>query len=86
MTSGIPKFLRRLYLPAAACALLAAAPPSAPAASFVALVQQADARTAAKDWAAAAPLWERVVAANPVEGRFWDRLGTARFRAGDYRG
>jgi len=84
VTSGIPKLLKRLCLPAAACALLAATPP--PAAPFVALVQQADARTAAKDWAAAAPLWEKVVAANPVEGRFWDRLGTARYRSGDYRG
>src|SRR4051812_49091946 len=85
----MPKLLKRLCLAAAACGLLAADPPAPsalPPDLFVALVQDADARTAAKDWAIAASVWERVVAFNPVEGRFWDRLGTARYRAGDYRG
>jgi tetratricopeptide (TPR) repeat protein len=60
------------------------AQPSA-AAQFVSLVEQADARMAAKDWEAAIPLWERVVASNPVEGRFWNQLGRARYRAKRFR-
>jgi tetratricopeptide (TPR) repeat protein len=88
VTSVMVKLSRGLaiagLLAAAASSALAEAPMPAPA--FVALLQQANARSAAKDWAGAIPLWERVVAANPVEGRFWNGLATARYRARDYRG
>lgn len=46
---------------------------------------QAEAKTQAKQWMEAAALWEKVVAANPVEGRFWNQLGSARYNAKDYR-
>lgn len=59
-----------------------AASPSA----FLKTLEQARARSAAKDWPAAAALWEQVVAANPVEGGFWTSLATARYAAKDYRG
>jgi tetratricopeptide (TPR) repeat protein len=88
VTSGMVKLSRGLaigaLLAAAACPVRAQGPMAAP--TFVALLQQANERSAAKDWAGAIPLWERVVAANPVEGRFWNALATARYRARDYRG
>ena len=46
---------------------------------------QAQAKTSAKAWNEAAALWEKVVAANPVEGNFWNQLGSARYNAKDYR-
>lgn len=46
---------------------------------------QAQAKTNAKAWNEAAALWEKVVAANPVEGEFWNQLGAARYNAKDYR-
>jgi hypothetical protein len=52
------------------------------AASQMATRLQAEARSAAKDWAAAAALWEKVTAADPVDGRAWGQLGAARLRAG----
>ncbi len=52
---------------------------------FMGLVALARARTGNEDWAAAAELWARVTAANPVNGDYWARLGEARFGAGDYR-
>ena len=45
---------------------------------------QAEAKTQAKQWAEAAALWEKVVAANPVEGNFLNQLGSARYNAKDY--
>ena len=42
------------------------------------LVRRADERSQAQDWAAAAPLWERVVGINPTVANFWYALGTAR--------
>jgi hypothetical protein len=42
---------------------------------FMGLVARAHARSADKDWAAAADLWESVTAANPVNGDYWARLG-----------
>jgi tetratricopeptide (TPR) repeat protein len=92
---------RRRARPAFALALLAlclaassagavqsGAPPAAadPAFAFLDLLERAEARSAARDWAAAIPLWEEVVRANPTDGRFWGRLGTARFNLHDYRG
>ena len=42
---------------------------------FVETLAQAQAKTSAKEWDAAAALWEKVVKQNPVEGRFWNQLG-----------
>jgi tetratricopeptide (TPR) repeat protein len=53
---------------------------------FTGMVARAWARTEDKDWAAAAELWARVTAANPVNGDYWARLGEARFGAQDYAG
>jgi hypothetical protein len=53
---------------------------------FMGMVARARARTGERDWAAAAELWERVTAANPVNGDYWARLGEARFGAQDYAG
>lgn len=36
-------------------------------------------------WTQAAAAWERVIAENPLEGRFWSELGRARFNAREYR-
>jgi tetratricopeptide (TPR) repeat protein len=82
--------LNRVGISAAALLVALAQPSQATeptsAAAFVSLVEQADSKSAAKDWTVAARLWERVVAANPVEGRFWSRLAEARYAAKDYRG
>ncbi len=82
----------RLAWPLAALALCAgighaqeAGPVPAPTFAFISLVEQADARSAARDWAAAIPLWQQVVRANPTDGRYWSRLGTAYFNLRDYR-
>ncbi len=48
-------------------------------------LSQAEAATAARDWKTAASLWQRVVDANPVNGRFWNQLGNAHYEAKDYR-
>jgi hypothetical protein len=53
---------------------------------FMGMVAQARARAGEKDWAAAADLWTRVTAANPVNGDYWARLAEARFGARDYAG
>lgn len=50
------------------------------------IVAQADARSEAGDWRTAAALWQQAVTANPVNGRFWIRLGSARLNSGDLRG
>ena len=63
----------------------ARAAPQSPA-DFLALVAQAEARAGAADWPAAARLWSAVVEANPVNGRFWAQLATARYRMRDLRG
>ncbi|HEY7034911.1 MAG TPA: hypothetical protein VH482_26460 [Thermomicrobiales bacterium] len=54
-------------------------------AGFVRTLARAEAATAAKNWEEGASLWGQVVDANPVEGRFWSRLGEARFHAGAAR-
>ncbi len=45
----------------------------------------AEAASADRRWEAAAPLWEKVVAADPVDGRSWARLAAARYHLKDYR-
>jgi tetratricopeptide (TPR) repeat protein len=54
--------------------------------TFLRALTRAESKSAAEEWEAAARLWQRVVAANPVEGRFWTRLAEARHHAQDYRG
>ena len=46
---------------------------------------QAEAKMSAKEWSDAAALWEKVISLNPTEGKFWDRLATARYNLKDYR-
>jgi len=46
---------------------------------------EAQARSGAGEWAEAARLWRRVVAANPVNGSYWAGLAAARFESGEYR-
>lgn len=41
-------------------------------------------RTAAGDWAEAAPLWAEVTERNPVNGDYWARLAEARFANEEY--
>ena len=53
--------------------------------AFLTLVNQAQEKSNASEWAAAAPLWERVVAINPTVAWYWYLLGTAQRNAGDYR-
>ncbi|MBV9957708.1 MAG: hypothetical protein JO360_04770 [Acidobacteria bacterium] len=65
------------------CARPVAAQTSPPA--FDELWSRAEAQTAAGQWVEAAASWEKVVEANPVEGRFWDRLATAYYNAKEYR-
>jgi len=48
------------------------------------LVKQAEAKMAAQEWAAAASIWEQVVAANPTMPRYWDQLGRSCQLAKDY--
>ncbi|MBA3599825.1 MAG: tetratricopeptide repeat protein [Acidobacteria bacterium] len=52
---------------------------------FVETLAQAEAKMQAKQWAEAAAVWEQVVKANPVQGRFWEQLGLAYYNAKDYR-
>lgn len=52
---------------------------------FIEILRQAEAKTAAKQWAKAAALWEKAAQQNPVNGRFWYQTGTAYYRAKDYR-
>lgn len=52
--------------------------------AYLKILAQAQAKTAAKEWAEAATLWEQVVKANPVNGEFWNELGNARYEAKDY--
>lgn len=52
---------------------------------FLKVLNQAREKSRASEWAAAVPLWERVVTMNPKVGGFWYQLGTAQRNAGDYR-
>jgi tetratricopeptide (TPR) repeat protein len=53
--------------------------------SFPEILREAESKTAAKDWKAAAVLWQRVTEANPVNARFWDQLANALYQSKDYR-
>lgn len=55
-------------------------------AQFLQTLAAAEARSAAAEWDAAALLWERIVAINPVAGHFWAHLAEARYHTNDYRG
>ena len=48
-------------------------------------LQQAQAKSQSRDWAAAAPLWERLVAGNPNVGWWWHYLGISQLNTGEYR-
>jgi len=52
---------------------------------FLRTLAKAGQATADEAWDEAAARWADVVAANPVEGRFWTRLATARRRLDDHR-
>ncbi|MEZ4570717.1 MAG: tetratricopeptide repeat protein [Thermomicrobiales bacterium] len=52
---------------------------------YLQMLTEAWQASAEERWAAAAPLWEAVVASNPVDGGFWHALGNAQFGNGDYR-
>ncbi len=54
--------------------------------SFAALLNQAQAKTTAKEWKDAASLWQRVVGVNPVNAQFWSELATVLYEGKDYRG
>lgn len=56
-----------------------------PTQTFAETLALAEAKMQAQQWAEAAALWEQVVKANPVQGNFWERLGTAYYHAKDYR-
>ena len=56
-----------------------------PSQAFAETLAQAEAKMQAQQWAEAAALWEQVVKANPVQGNYWERLGTAYYNAKDYR-
>jgi tetratricopeptide (TPR) repeat protein len=48
-------------------------------------LRQAEAKTMAQEWAAAAAMWERAAEMNPHLGNNWNQLALARLRAKDYR-
>jgi hypothetical protein len=53
--------------------------------SFLNVLRQANEKSQAQNWAAAIPLWERVVSINPNVARFWYALATAQINAGENR-
>lgn len=50
------------------------------------MVAQAEQLSRSENWQQAALEWQAVVALNPVNGVYWDRLAQARFSIGDYAG
>jgi tetratricopeptide (TPR) repeat protein len=52
---------------------------------FLQTLAEAQALTAAGEWSEAVRHWERVVVANPVEGRFWTHLAEAHDHTNAYR-
>ena len=82
----LPSAVRLLLF--AVCCLLIATPAQAQqpdTQSFVDLLRQAEAKTAAKEWKDAATAWQRVVEANPVNAGFWSQFGNAAYESKDYR-
>ena len=53
---------------------------------YVRVLADAEAKTGAAGWPAAAARWAQVTELNPVVGRHWVRLAEARFELGDYDG
>jgi tetratricopeptide (TPR) repeat protein len=53
--------------------------------TFLRTLARAEALSGDENWEGAARLWQQVVDVNPVEGRFWSKLGEARERAEAYR-
>src|SRR5690349_7294322 len=74
-----------LTILAIAAALLIAGSVHAQSSDILDTISQANAKMQQRQWAEAASLWERVARANPVNGQFWEQLGTAYYNAGDYR-
>jgi tetratricopeptide (TPR) repeat protein len=56
------------------------------AVGYLRVVAEAETRTAAAQWTAAAALWQQAAEQNPVRGSNWDQLAQARFASGDFRG
>jgi tetratricopeptide (TPR) repeat protein len=54
--------------------------------SYLRTLADAEAKTGAAKWPAAAALWERVVEFNPVVGHYWVRLAEARYEVDDFAG
>ncbi|MEK6335563.1 MAG: tetratricopeptide repeat protein [Acidobacteriota bacterium] len=82
------KHHRALYLVVPLLLLLlsaAAAQAQPPTQSFSDILKDAESKTAAKDWNAAASLWQRVTEANPVNAGFWNQLANALYQSKDYR-
>lgn len=52
---------------------------------FTGTLSKAEAASAARNWADAAPLWQQIVQTNPVNARFSFQLANALFQAKDYR-
>jgi hypothetical protein len=71
--------------PAALAADQPAKDPAPQAATVLDLAEQARAKAAAREWKAAAVLWERVVRLNPVQPSYWNALGDAHYRAANYK-
>ena len=53
---------------------------------YLRILADAEGKTESASWPAAAALWARVVALNPVIGRHWAYLAEARYEAEDFRG
>ena len=53
-------------------------------AGYLRTAEQAQEKSGAADWPAAAALWQRVVRDNPVHGGYWDCLARARYELGDF--
>ncbi len=53
---------------------------------FSEILHQANEKTANKLWNEAISLWEKIVAANPINGEYQSQLANARYNAKDYKG
>jgi tetratricopeptide (TPR) repeat protein len=78
-------FLSLLWAKDGTALLYAQSAPESHTTSLTELVKQAEAKMAAQEWAAAASIWEHVVAANPTMPHYWEQLGRSRQFAKDYR-
>ncbi|HEY0460371.1 MAG TPA: tetratricopeptide repeat protein [Pyrinomonadaceae bacterium] len=53
---------------------------------FLETLNEAEAKTNARQWTEAAALWEKIVKINPVEARYWNQLGNAHYNGKNYAG